>query len=64
LTATGNHDTSYDRYTATIEDIAEDAFEGKLKPTAEVMLWHYRLGRIPFSRLQTMAKARDYCRED
>lgn len=53
----GNHDTSYDKYTTMIEDVDEDVFEGKLKPTAEIMLWHYRLGHIPFSRLQTMAKA-------
>ena len=53
---TGNHDTSYDKYTATIEDEIEDEFDGKLKPTTELMLWHYRLGHVPFSRLQTMAK--------
>jgi Reverse transcriptase (RNA-dependent DNA polymerase)/GAG-pre-integrase domain len=53
---TGNHETSYDKYTATIEDVAEDEFDGKLKPTTEILLWHFRLGHIPFSRLQTMAK--------
>jgi hypothetical protein len=51
---TGHHETLYDKYNtvATVEDV----FAGKLKPTAEILLWHYRLGHIPFSRLQTMAK--------
>ena len=37
---TGHHDTSYERYktVATIEDIPEDAFEGKMKPTSEILL--------------------------
>ena len=52
----GKHDTSYDKYTAMIERDNEDEFDGKLKPTTELSLWHYRLGHIPFSRLQTMAK--------
>ena len=56
---TGHHDTSYERYktVATIEDIPEDEFEGKMKPTSEILLWHCRLGHVPFSRLQSMAKA-------
>ena len=55
---TGHHDTSYDKYqnVAVVEDIEDDAFEGKLKPTAEMLLWHYRMGHVPFPRLQTMAK--------
>lgn len=55
---TGHHDTSYEKYNniAVIEDVEDDAFKGRLKPTAEVLLWHYRLGHIPFSRIQTMAK--------
>jgi hypothetical protein len=54
---TGHHETSYDKYTATVDDVEDDEFDGKLKPTSEILLWHYRLGHIPFSRLQTMAKA-------
>ena len=56
--STGHHDTSYDHYNdvATIEDIENDAFDGKLKPTSELLLWHCRLGHVPFSRLVTMAK--------
>ena len=59
LPTTGHHDTSYDRYSdvAKIEDIEEDAVDGKLKPTGEMLLWHYRLGHVPFSPLQSMAKA-------
>ena len=55
---TGHHDTSYEKYkdVATIEDFPEDEFEGRMRPTSEIMLWHNRLGHIPFSRLQTMAK--------
>jgi GAG-pre-integrase domain len=55
----GHHDTSYEKYkdVATIEDVPEDEFEGRMQPTAEIMLWHYRLGHIPFSRLQIMAKS-------
>ena len=55
---TGHHDTSCDKYRnlAVVEDVESGAFEGRLKPTAEVLLWHYRLGHIPFSRIQTMAK--------
>ncbi len=55
---TGHHDTSYERYgsVALVEDVEEDSFDGKLKPTGEILLWHYRLGHIPFSRLQNMAK--------
>jgi hypothetical protein len=57
---TGHHDTSCDkdkyRNLAVVEDVESGAFEGRLKPTAEVLLWHYRLGHIPFSRIQTMAK--------
>lgn len=50
---TGHHLTSYDRYknVATIQNIEDDAFDGKLKPTGEILLWHYRLGHVPFSRL-------------
>jgi hypothetical protein len=44
---TGNHNTSYDKYTATIENEVDDEFDGKLKPTTELMLWHYRLGHVP-----------------
>ena len=56
--STGHHDTSYDTYQniPVVEDAEDDAFDGKLKPSSEVLLWHYRLGYIPFSRLQTMAK--------
>jgi hypothetical protein len=55
---TGPHDTSYEKYenVATIKDVPEDEFEGRMKPTSEILLWHYRLGHISFSRLQTMAK--------
>ncbi len=49
---TGNHETSYDRYAALIEEVPKDEFDGKLKPTSELMLWHCRLGHVPFSRLQ------------
>jgi hypothetical protein len=44
-TTTGNHETSYHKYTAT-----------ELKPMPEILLWHFRLGHMPFSRFQTMAK--------
>ena len=56
--ATGHHDTSDDTYQniPVVEDVEDDAFDGKLKPSSEVLLWHYRLGHIPLSRLQTMAK--------
>ena len=62
---TGHHDTSYDTYqnVVTIEDVEEDSFEGKLKPSSEILLWHYRLGHIPFSRLQTMAR-KGCCQSD
>ena len=55
---TGHHDTSFEHYkdVATIEDVENDAFDGKLKPTSELLLWHCRLGHVPFSRLVTMAK--------
>jgi hypothetical protein len=53
---TGNHETSCDRYAALIEEVSKDEFDGKLKPTSERMLWHCRLGHVPFSRLQQMAK--------
>lgn len=53
---TGNHETSYDHYSALIEDVPEDEYDGKLKPTSELMLWHCRLGHVPFSRIQQMAK--------
>ena len=57
--ATGHHETSYETYNkdvATIENVEEDSFNGKLPPTAELLLWHYRHGHVPFSRLQAMAK--------
>ena len=43
---TGHHDSSYERNknVATIEDIPEDEFEGKMKPTSEILLWYCRLG--------------------
>ncbi|KAI2507113.1 hypothetical protein MHU86_7280 [Fragilaria crotonensis] len=55
---TGHHDTSYDAYknVAVVEDVEEDSFAGKLTATAELLLWHYRLGHVPFSRLVNMAK--------
>ena len=53
---TGNHETSYDRYASLIEEVPEDEFDGRMKPTSELMLWHCRLGHVPFSRLQQMAK--------
>ena len=55
---TGHHDTSYEKYrnVAVVEDVEDDAFEGRLKPTAEMLLWHYRMGHVPFPRIQTMAK--------
>ena len=53
-----HHDTSFDHYhdVATIEDVENDDFDGKLKPTSELLLWHCRLGHVPFSRLISMAK--------
>ena len=54
----GHHDTSYDAYknVAVVEDVEEDSFAGKLTATAELLLWHFRLGHVPFSRLLNMAK--------
>jgi hypothetical protein len=54
----GHHDIFYekDKNVAVVEDGEDDAFEGRLKPTAKVLLWHFQLGHIPFSRIQTMAK--------
>ena len=37
-----------DEFSPTIED-----------PTRELLLWHYRLGHLPFARLQAMARAGD-----
>ena len=56
---TGNHSTSYDKYAGStiVEDTElEEELAGKVTPTGELMLWHYRLGHIPFSRLQTMSR--------
>ncbi|KAI2496817.1 hypothetical protein MHU86_17696 [Fragilaria crotonensis] len=55
---TRHHDTSYDAYknVAVVEDVEEDSFAGKLTATAELLLWHFRLGHVPFSRLVNMAK--------
>jgi hypothetical protein len=62
---TGHHDTSYERYknVATLEDVAEDEFNGQMKPTSEILLWQYRMWHISFFCLQTMART-VYCHDD
>ena len=40
--------------------VVEDEFSPTIEdPTRELLMWHYRLGHISFSRLRAMAKSRD-----
>lgn len=57
---TRNHTTSYDAYTKHVNVIEDDLHQTnglKLDPTGELLLWHYRLAHLPFTRLQNMAKS-------
>jgi hypothetical protein len=56
----GQYQTSYDayeRHANIIEDDSHHTNGAKLEPTREILLWHYRMGHLPFARLQTMARS-------
>lgn len=50
--STGYHETPYKAYSKSVTskdvDWDNEHMYGKLQPTGEPMLWHYRLGHIPF----------------
>ena len=52
-----NHTPSSQNKVPLVED---DEFSPMIEdPTRELLLWHYRLGHLPFARLQAMARAGD-----
>jgi hypothetical protein len=54
----GHHQTSYDAYERHANVVDDDVHQtngSTLDATGELLLWHYRMGHLPFSRLQVMA---------
>ena len=56
-----HHQMSYDHYNPD-EQGQEDSYasanlNGTIDATAELMIWHFRMGHTPFSRLQNMAES-------
>ena len=55
---TGTHKTSYELFETyhLVENTDTEIMDGTLTTTAEMILWHYRLGHLPFSRLRVVAQ--------